>query len=154
MMDTTPEQIPLDQGPMIEKREIKAKELEFTLTEGETAKMGKKTATLGGEILDLENRFQSVKKDWKARIEGKKADFQRLLTTILSGKEVRTVDCEERRDYNDFSISYWVNEKMVETRPMTHEERQPELPEIGKVLEKAPEEVRREIDQAFRGAEH
>lgn len=143
---------------------IKNKELEFELDDTDIALLARKAAATQKEISDLEAQFQSLKDDWKARISSKEADVRDALKAISSGKQVKKVDCILRKDFNLFTVSFVYNGKVIESRPMTHEERQPDLPHttkqedqpltenLGEKMTQAEaDQNRSDIASAFRG---
>jgi hypothetical protein len=101
-----------------------SKEFIFKLTEKEFAELGKKAAKLDSDIIRLDNEFDEVKKQWKAKIDAKNADRMTISMKINAGEEKRTMDSVLVKDFDAREIRYYVDGKVIESRTMTDNELQ------------------------------
>lgn len=122
----TQQQLPIA-GPDIEERVIKGKELCFQLTEPEVVTIAKKASKTSQELEKDLLEFSNIRSEWKSRIEAKETALSEMLKTIGSGKELRIVECIERKNFSEFSVQYIFESRLIETRPMTADERQVEF---------------------------
>lgn len=104
--------------------EIVLRDLTFTLTEADFAEKGKAAGRTAAELRGLEDEFDTLKKEWKGRLDDKESDLSDIHATIRRGKETRHVKCVERKDFNANSVEYLFNGEVLESRAMGLEERQ------------------------------
>ena len=110
----------------IQTRKLK-REVTFPLKGAELEGLG---IILSNQIIakvDLEHKFDAVKKDWKGQIE--RADLELMQTTKQIQDRTRTdiVMVEERKNFKKRIVEYIYESKVVETREMTEMDMQTEL---------------------------
>lgn len=78
-----------------EKETIKVKEfLEYKFTDGEIKEFSQELARCTSEKINIENEKAAVMSQYKAKIDTKAADAERLAGQINTGREYRYIDCE------------------------------------------------------------
>ena len=98
-----------------------------------------RSAELDGEIEQLKKELEAETNKAKAHLAGLKADIekieaerQKLSLEIRDGSESRLVKCERRFVYRTAEVQEWRMDtnppQQIRSRPMTEEERNPELP--------------------------
>lgn len=100
------------------------KEIWFTLDEAEIVARAKEAAKVRNERLSLEYDLKEHSKDVKKLIEKKESFLSDLMQQIRTGKESRMVGCEMRKDFDTRTVKFFFEDKLVDERPMTGEERQ------------------------------
>jgi hypothetical protein len=131
--------------PDIEKKKI-MKVLTFPLSTNEIAQKGRLAAETRHKILEKNREFDDVKTKYKGQIGALELELSELLHTIKRGDEERNVECTMVLDYERYVVSYVHpvdgEDVTFEERPMTLDERQPELSLARRVerLEKTVEE--------------
>lgn len=99
----------------------------FQLTTEETAKKGLRAAELAVEIVTKEEEANSVKDKFKGEVATLRREQAGLHRTIRAGSEQREVDCEEVKDWDRLLVEWKYKGDVMESRPMTAEERQVKL---------------------------
>lgn len=111
---------------MIEEKVI-TKELDVKLTHIEMAEKAKAAGDLQAEI-GLENqKFNTKKKDHIASVSKLQERLWNILNVCSKGKETRTVECTERRNFSACSVEYIYGGDVVETRAMEDGEFQKDM---------------------------
>jgi hypothetical protein len=119
---------------------VVAKEVTFNLTEAEFALKAKMIAAMSDDVASMEGQLKDITETLKSRIKIRKSELRHQNRVVLTGKEVRVVECQEIADYDRNLMRYWYQGSLVADRPMTDEERQLELlPSAGVVHSVAPE---------------
>jgi hypothetical protein len=86
------------------------------------------------EALDRRNQLDLERKDTMAEFKDREAkldsEIGRLGTIVRGGKELRQVECEDQHNYKNGTADRVRLDtgEVVQTRPLTEEERQQELP--------------------------
>ena len=114
-------------SPDIEERELVNKELEFKLTSADYERIGKETAGISAELTAFREQKRTEQLAWNDKISSHEDNVARLLSVIQAGKEVRMVNCTERKNFTENKIEYIVNGEVIESRALTGEERQQEM---------------------------
>lgn len=114
-------------GHDIEERELINKELEFKLSSSDYERIGKETATLSGELTVWKEQKRTEQLAWNDKIHSHEDNIARLLKTIQEGKEVRMVNCTERKNFTENKIEYVFQGEVIESRALTGQERQQEM---------------------------
>lgn len=114
-----------EHGSVMEQK-IK-KELRFLLTSEEKNKMANEAARISKERDEQKAQFDILKKAKNAELKQMQKDIDRLLGNHLSGSEVREVDCTERLDWETKTVTYLINNEVIETREMHDSELQMKL---------------------------
>ena len=118
------------------------RDLTFILTEDDFSAKGKLAGRLSADLNKSRNEFESVKKDWKGKIEEKEGELSSVLATIRRGEEVRRVKCIERKDYNSNIVHYIFNGEVMHERPLEINERQMRLVKAGEAKKPGAPEFR------------
>lgn len=103
------------------------KEFDFDLTE---ADKDLKIAELGfhqAEQLKEEADFEEKKQAHKTAMLKHTNNFQRALSVLKARKETRAVQCTMVKAFNEGTVRFFFEGKLMEERPMTAEERQLEM---------------------------
>jgi hypothetical protein len=111
------------------QKHIITKPLSVRLTDEEVLKYGREAARAVADRESIESDFDSMKKDYKARIDEQTAIVSKLSPRIHSGKETRDVECEEVKDWTKGTVVVTRLDtfEIVDQRPMRDEERQMEV---------------------------
>jgi hypothetical protein len=111
------------------------RELPIALTDQEFVEYGQQIGKLRADEKALIGQAKVAVQEWKDRIGSVKSRMNDLADRLHEGKASKIVDCEERYDYRLQQVDVVVVQpglketgKVLETRPMTPEERQPNLP--------------------------
>lgn len=105
--------------------------LRCLLTDEEKICAGKELAEATESIETLENDKAQIVADFKAKITAAQAQISVLSNKLRSGYEFRDVACELRYDVpakGQKQVFRLDTKKVVETAPMTEEEKQRQLP--------------------------
>lgn len=113
------------------------KEFLFKLTDAEVNEKGKVAAKARAGAAKLELQFEEVKDGWKAKIKVQENLRDAALDVIHAGEEKRTVDCVMVKNFNEKKVEYWFEDKVLDTRPMTADELQVDMPLDSKRGQKA-----------------
>lgn len=110
--------------------EMSTKILPTQLTNEEVQKRGEELAGLFEKIEELKGAKADDMKAWKDRIETAQMNAHQLATIITTGFEDRPVTCCTTFDYQRLSVTTSRTDtgEILDTRPMTEDERQRELP--------------------------
>lgn len=114
-------------GHDIEERELVNKELEFKLSSGDYERIGKETASISAELTAWREQARTERLAWNDKISSHEDNVARLLSVIQAGKEVRMVNCTERKNFTENKIEYLFEGEVIESRAMMGEERQQEM---------------------------
>jgi carbohydrate-binding DOMON domain-containing protein len=100
------------------------------LTEDEIASRGEKLAALFQLLEELKSNRAEEMQQWKKRIDDKQAEAHRLAIVITGGWEDRPVSTCTTFDYKRLTVTTTRTDtgEILNSRPMTEEERQRELP--------------------------
>jgi hypothetical protein len=121
--ETTAEALAREAGHDVELKKTR-RDIALKLTDHQTAAAAKEAADLSYERANLEAEFGRVKSSYKGRIDDLDKQIVEALTLVRDGSESKTVDVIDRYDYTDGVVrTYWASE-LVETRPLTADERQ------------------------------
>ena len=128
-----------------------AKEFTFKLNDEELRTMSAKCASLHINVIETENSFKEVKRDWTDRLNKMNAEEDALQKAIHAQEETRVVDAIMTKDYNEKEIAYWFPIEgewtKIESRTMTVEETQMEMGEakgIARAAKKHPKPEKKE----------
>lgn len=133
---------------MIEKKDV-FRSLKTNFTEKEKLTIGEAMANAVRERDRLESELTSIKKQYASDIDKQRAEITSLAERLNTGWEMRRVECEEVRDFNNGSVRVYrkdqgestfitvdhpsgIQYQIVEERAMSAEERQMGLFEEGK----------------------
>jgi hypothetical protein len=113
----------------VEKKRVKEKrkairEIEFELSQGELVRRAQEAADLRLAAVSIEEEFGRIKSTYKGRIEEKKNQLSQLLDVVRAGSERRVVEVIDLFDYEHAVVEAYYEDKVVERRVMTAEERQ------------------------------
>jgi hypothetical protein len=103
--------------------------LKCILTDDEIRRYGIAQARANAEIATAEEELQSVKSQYKSRIDGATATRNDMAKRINNGYEFRPVECQERWDYgaNIITVMRTDTFETVSRRTMTRDEMQRKL---------------------------
>lgn len=103
--------------------------LKCILTDDEIRRYGIAQARANAEIATAEEELQSVKSQYKSRIDAATANRNDMAKRINNGYEFRQVDCTERWDYgsNIIRVSRMDTFEIISRRTMTRDEMQRKL---------------------------
>lgn len=111
-----------------EVREI-TRALEVALQPAEMAQVAKEAGAVDAELKSEQEKFKAVKKEWKARLDGIEARRDQLLEQANTGTKTEQVKCSMEMNYSANTVTIKTPEGyVVEERPMTHAERQSNMP--------------------------
>lgn len=110
--------------------EMKSAILPVQLTEDEIASRGEKLAALFQLLEQLKSDRSDEMQEWKKRIDDKQAEAHQLAIVITGGWEDRPVSTCTTFDYKRLTVTTTRTDtgEILNSRPMTEEERQRELP--------------------------
>jgi len=102
--------------------------LKCVLTDREKLERGERAAEIEMKINVEEEEYREVRKEYREKLKGLKAERYLLLDEIRNGEE-RPVECTVREDYARDMVMVVRNDtgEVVEERPMTAEDRQQRL---------------------------
>jgi hypothetical protein len=100
------------------------KEITFKLTEKDEAELGRKAAKLNITY----GQFTGVKKEYTGRLEAIELEVNQISKWFEDGERREVVEVIERKNFEKRIMQYLFKGKIVETRDMTAEEMQTELP--------------------------
>ncbi len=140
-------------GEMIERKDV-WRSLKTHFTDKERLAMAEQFASCHRERVRLEEELGSIKKQYASDIGKQEAEISSLAERLNTGWEMRRVECEEIKNFNNGSVRIYRKDGFdptkgffVEERPMSSEERQQKLPfgermeeEINEILAKEVEE--------------
>ena len=121
------------------------RDMTFQLSQKEIATISKDCAALDSEVVALEQQLAGVKKELGGIIKEKKRVLRQLLRDIREGVQTKEVECTERKDWNDGTVEYLVDGKVEETRDMTEEEKQMDMPVDKPLVKRARKAKKAEI---------
>ena len=103
--------------------------LKCILTDDEIRRYGIAQARANAEIATAEEELQSVKSQYKSRVDAATATRNDMAKRINNGYEFRQVDCVERWDYvsNDITVRRTDTYEVVSRRTMSRDEMQRKL---------------------------
>lgn len=103
------------------------RELVFDLTDQEYVEKGKLAGQQRTRLLAVDDELEEAKK--RAKLEKEKAERELNLTlsTLSSGKEARSVECIERKDFAAGKVEYYYMGVVMAERVMEPHERQGEM---------------------------
>lgn len=107
-----------------EERTLTNKELAFPLSADDYKRIGEEAANISLDITSDEMQLKQIVSERKEIIAGKYGALSAKLKIIHDGKEVRMVDCVERKNFTLNKIEYLFNGIVIEERPMEYGERQ------------------------------
>lgn len=113
--------------PDIEEREIKNKELRFPLTHEDVERKAREAAAISSDLTAHRIESKKIRTELSGKEAGLENGLARTLNIISEGHEVRSVDCIERRNFDENKVEYLFEGKVIEDRPMTGSERQREM---------------------------
>jgi len=104
--------------------------LKVLFTPPEKIEMSEQIASAIRDLKKSQDDLATVKAQFQSKIKEHEAEIANLCERINSGWEMRSIGCREVKDYTNFSVYVFRDdtEEMIEERPMTANERQPELP--------------------------
>ena len=110
------------------KRKV-TKPLPVKLTDREILQYGKDMVRAMADTERIETEFDSVKKDYKAKIAEQQAVVDKFSPRIHSGIETRDIECVEIKNWTNGTVR--VNRmdtgEIIESRPMREDEKQMEM---------------------------
>ena len=103
--------------------------LPVRLTDAEVLDVSRKSAELHSQCALLTAELKSVTSDIKGRIKEAEKDIFHLQNVIRSQQEYRDVQCEKSMHYDiaQVTLTRLDTGHVIETRPMTRDERQMEM---------------------------
>lgn len=110
----------------IERREVE-REIDFKLSEEEVAQFARKAAEVEQEAAKIMIEFESVKKDWKAKLKVHESERLNLMSMIRDGFQKRKVKCLEQKDFKTNTVFYIYGGSIMDERALTVDERQSAL---------------------------
>lgn len=114
--------------------------IEFELTDKEKSEKAQIAAKLMGEADEASAEKAKAVKEWNATIKSKTNRVHELLAQIEKGMEPRETEVTLVKNYDKGDIEFWLDNKVVKSREMTHDERQMD---IGEAAQEAPAPTRR-----------
>lgn len=112
---------PTNNQTKIQDRKV-IKDLEFELTDAELLAKSDRAANASRQVAEVNTEFKSVKDDFTAKLRTLNASVRTDLEAVRTKREVRTVDCIERFDYDNRKVSVIFNKKVMQTREMRGDE--------------------------------
>ena len=111
------------------QKRMLTKPLSVRLTDEEVLKYGRDAARAMADGLSIEKQFESVKKDYKARLDEQASIVSKLSPRIHSGIETRDVECEEIKNWTKGTVvvTRLDTGEIVESRPMREDEKHMEM---------------------------
>lgn len=109
--------------------EVYTKTLTVKLTADEIKAYGEELASLCDKIAEEEEDKRLANKNASDRIRGLQQKVTAITPRIQDGEEIRAVECDVDMDYDSYTVTISRQDtgEVVEVRPMTEEEKQPEL---------------------------
>ncbi len=104
------------------------REVAFKIGVKERSEFGEAFAKLNGLYGEIDRQFTGVKQEYKGRLEKIELEINQIAKWIRDGEQRKVVEVTERKDFDKRTVSYLHDGKVVETRDMTHDESQTELP--------------------------
>jgi len=105
------------------------KPMPVKLTDAEVLKYGRDAARAVSDRTRIEAEFESVKSDYKAKINEQSAIIGKLSPRIHSGIETRDVECEDVKNWTKGTVvvTRLDTGEIVESRPMREDEKHMEM---------------------------
>ena len=105
------------------------KPLACHLTEPEVLAYGKDLARAHADSDRIQTEFDSIKQDYKGKLEEQGAIISKLAGRVHSGLETRDVECVEEKNWTKLTVTVTRNDtgETIEARPMREDEKQAEL---------------------------
>jgi hypothetical protein len=105
------------------------KSLACKLTEADVLQYGRDMAQEHAEYNRVEGEMKSVQKEYKAKLEEKQANIDKLSGRVHSGIEARDVACLEVKNWTAGTVTVQRLDSMefIEERPMREDEKQMEI---------------------------
>lgn len=103
------------------------KEFRFKLSAEEKNTMADQAARMTNERETNETQFKEMAKAKRAELKAQQTEINRLLKSHLSGYEVREVNVTERLDWENKTVQYYMDGKLIEERAMHDAELQMKL---------------------------
>lgn len=118
----------------------------YDFTEDDKKEIAQKMAMKTLESGELEQQKKSVMTGFKNKIEAADLVARECANHLKDGYEMRSIECEVIRDYDDGVIRYVRvdNGECVRTDDITHEERQMHIDELLKMREHAADKCANE----------
>jgi hypothetical protein len=122
------------------------RQLPVKLTKNEVLTKGKLAAKADIALGELEDQKAEVTKDYAERIKLKRKELDQLAREIDTGTEVRPVKCTPVARWRDYMMDIVRDDtrETVESRPMTHAERQMAL-DLEEMGDREPDEMEGEV---------
>lgn len=99
--------------------------VKFFFTDEEKVKLAEKQSASTIRSGELEAELDSIKRDYKSRIETANLEAVRCAHKVKDGYEMRRVECHVERDFRTHIIKFVnpENGELLEERPMSIDER-------------------------------
>jgi hypothetical protein len=98
--------------------------LPFKLTDAEKARKAEQAANLNQKLAEAVEKKKEAVSHHTAGIKNLQAQISERLRCIQDGTERREVQCIEVKNYEGNVVEFWFEGKMLESRPMTADDRQ------------------------------
>lgn len=109
------------------KGKVITREITLELTKEDYAKLGERESDLMNSVGKLEAEFSEVKSKWTARLDPLKAELTEVRATLKAKEEKKTLEVTQVMNYDEDTVEFWFAGKIVDTRPMTHQDRQDQM---------------------------
>lgn len=103
------------------------RDLVFDLTDPEYVEKGKLAGQQRRALVVIEDQLEGAKKQAKLDTERAESALNLTLHVLASGKEARSVECIERKDFGLGKVEYYFDGVCMEERPLEPHERQQEM---------------------------
>ena len=119
---------PPDKPAKVMSRNV-TKALPCKLTDEELLQYGKDVGRAAADRDRIQGEFDSIKQDYKGKLEEQAAIISKLSARLHSGIETRDVVCVETKDWTNATVTIMRHDtcEVVESRPMREDEKQMEL---------------------------
>lgn len=103
------------------------RELEFKLNDHEFTEKAHALADLHGKITSLDEELKGHKKRLGDQIKAHETEIEKICRTIEAGVEIRSVECDFKKNFETNTVEYYFEGKLVDERAMEAHERQQEM---------------------------
>jgi hypothetical protein len=97
------------------------------LSDREILDKSKELGELGVKLSSIESEKKNVMNEYSAKINSIKNLMAEYFNALSDRKEHREVECVEVKNFNEDRIEWYYNEKLVDYRPITDDDKQEEL---------------------------
>lgn len=120
---------------MAQKPQTVFKKFEVDITPEEEIQYGRRAAALSYELVQLKDEFARVKKNWEGKLQEASSEIYHLQRCVRLGKVEKELEATVEYDPKIRMVSYTIVDKntgeviTLDTRPMTNDEFQLQIPE-------------------------